>query len=157
MGFAADVQLTCTYVLASLSHLSRENNKEAVSKHHQLQPDPRSSPGGVAAADRTSDDGPLDFRVLRSKGPDFVHSNTHSLMCKPDEPRILAQNTRAAAIGVSESWLDDSVSDAEVEIRDASLCVVTDRVQVEVYVRTSGVTVPSTKEPISTTVLRWYG
>ena len=59
---------------------------------------------------------PLDYECLKSKGMNFIHLNTRSLLPKLDELRLLASNTKVAVIGITESWLDASVTDAEVEI-----------------------------------------
>ena len=53
---------------------------------------------------------------MKSKGLNFIHINTRSLLPKLEELRIIAAETRVAVIGVTETWLDYSVANAEVEI-----------------------------------------
>ena len=57
------------------------------------------------AADQATTERPLDFECLHSKGLNFIHLNTRSLLPKLDELRILAANTKVAVIGITESWL----------------------------------------------------
>ena len=56
------------------------------------------------------------YRCFRKKGLHFIHMNTRSLLPKIDEICHIANETGAAVIGVTETWLDSSVSDAEIEI-----------------------------------------
>ena len=57
-----------------------------------------------------------DYKVFNKRGLHFIHINTRSLIPKLDEIRIIAHKTRAACICLTETWLDDSVPDAEVHI-----------------------------------------
>ena len=59
----------------------------------------------------------LDFyECFKKKGLHFVHVNARSILPKISELRLIAANSKAAVIGVSETWLDDSVNDSEVSI-----------------------------------------
>ena len=51
-------------------------------------------------------------------GLHFVHLNTRSLLPKIDERRILAKNTNAACICVTETWLDGTIFDSEISIEN---------------------------------------
>ena len=51
-----------------------------------------------------------------TRGLHFLHLNTNSLLAKTDEFRLIAQKTNAAVIGISETKLDQSVLDGEVNI-----------------------------------------
>ena len=73
----------------------------------------------------------------------FIHLNTRSLLPKLDELRLLAANTKVAVIGITESWLDASVTDAEVEI-PGYLIVRHDRNRTGGGVCISGAILPST-------------
>lgn len=53
-----------------------------------------------------------NYECLRSKGLNITHLNARSLLDKLDEICI---NTNLAVIGITESWLDNTVSDSEVE------------------------------------------
>ena len=50
-----------------------------------------------------------------------MHLNARSLLPKLDELNVLASKTKAAVIGVSETWLDESVEDSEVELPGYSI------------------------------------
>lgn len=53
------------------------------------------------------------------KGEDLVvgHLNIRSLVNKHDELRVfMEKRSRALVLGLSETWLDDSISDAELEV-----------------------------------------
>ena len=52
----------------------------------------------------------------------MIHINARSLLPKMSEIRLLATKTKAAVISITESWLDESVINAEVNIHD--YCVV---------------------------------
>ena len=54
------------------------------------------------------------FHPFRRSGLNFIHLNTRSLKPKISELKLLANNTKAAAICISETWLDSSISDAEI-------------------------------------------
>ena len=56
------------------------------------------------------------YQALWSKGLSFVHVNARSILLKNDELHTLAASTKVAAIGVTETWLDTSVSDSEITI-----------------------------------------
>jgi hypothetical protein len=60
--------------------------------------------------------GIANYNVFKQRGLHFIHLNVRSLISKLDEVRLLAVNTRAACICITESWLDDSISDSEVSI-----------------------------------------
>jgi hypothetical protein len=55
------------------------------------------------------------------KGLVFVHLNARSLINKVDQLRILAESTKASIIGVTETWLDNTISDSEISIPDFSI------------------------------------
>ena len=64
--------------------------------------------------------GPISFHneynCFQTKGLHFIHLNTRSLPPKVDELRLIASSSKAAIIGITETWLDDSVSDTEINI-----------------------------------------
>lgn len=65
------------------------------------------------------------------KGGDLVvgHLNIRSLVNKHDELRVfMEKRSRALVLGLSETWLDDSISDAELEYQ-GSIC--TERTGIE--------------------------
>ena len=56
------------------------------------------------------------FECFKQKGLHFIHINVRSLIPKVDELRLIARNSNAAVIGVSETWLDSTVMDSEIKI-----------------------------------------
>jgi len=58
----------------------------------------------------------IDFSCLNQKGLHFLHLNIRSLLPKIHELRTLACKTKAAVICISESWIDDSVTEDEIHI-----------------------------------------
>ena len=59
-----------------------------------------------------------EWNIFKSRGLHFIHFNINSLLPKIDELRIIAKSTNAAIIGISESKLDESVLEPEIEIDD---------------------------------------
>ena len=53
---------------------------------------------------------------FRKRGLHFLHLNINSLLPKIDELRLIAKNSNAAFIGITESKLDKTVLDNEVRI-----------------------------------------
>ena len=58
------------------------------------------------------------FDIFKNKGLHMIHINARSLLPKMSEIRLLATRTKAAVISITESWLDESVTNAEVNIHD---------------------------------------
>ena len=56
------------------------------------------------------------FDCLHRKGLHCIHLNARSLLPKLSELRCLAIKTKVAVIGITETWLDDTVTDNEVAI-----------------------------------------
>lgn len=56
------------------------------------------------------------FSVLRKRGLHFLHLNIRSLLPKHDELCLLAKQSNADIICLSETWLDNSVFDSEISI-----------------------------------------
>ena len=64
--------------------------------------------------------------MFKQRGLHFIHLNINSLLPKIDELRLIALETKAAIIGISESKIDDTVLDAEIEIEGYAL-IISDR------------------------------
>ena len=64
---------------------------------------------------------PDTWKKFQQRGLHFIHLNINSLLPKIHELRHIAVETNAAVIGISESKLDDSVLNAEIEIEGYSL------------------------------------
>ena len=61
------------------------------------------------------------FQQFQRKGMHMIHLNARSLVNKIPELKIIAQKTRAAVIGISETWFDDTITDAEIAISGYSV------------------------------------
>ena len=59
-----------------------------------------------------------EWKISKSRGLHFIHLNINSLLPKIEELLIIAKSTIAAIIGISESKLDESVLEPEIEIVD---------------------------------------
>ena len=68
----------------------------------------------------TSKEGPNTdfsyFDCFNKKGLHCIHLNVRSLLPKIHEPRHIVQKTSASMIGITESWLDSTISDSENNI-----------------------------------------
>jgi hypothetical protein len=71
--------------------------------------------------------GPVDnvsqsqYNIFNKRGLHFLHLNTRSLLPKIDELRIIARKTKAAFLGLTETWLDDTISDNEISIQNYNI------------------------------------
>ena len=61
------------------------------------------------------------FEPFRKRGLHFLHINVNSLLSKIDELRDVVGHTKPAILGITESKLDSSVSDQEVNISGYSI------------------------------------
>ena len=61
-------------------------------------------------------DSGADSAYFRSKGLHFISLNARSLLPKISELRLFAQNAKPATICISETWLDDSITNAEIDL-----------------------------------------
>ena len=59
--------------------------------------------------------------VFRSKGIHLIHLNVNSLLPKIDEIRYIAERTKAAVIGITESKVDESIFQSEIQIDNYDL------------------------------------
>ena len=56
------------------------------------------------------------YECFAKKGLHFIHANVRSIFHKLSDLKIIANNSRAAVIGITETWLDSSYTDACVAI-----------------------------------------
>ena len=56
------------------------------------------------------------WNPFKKRGLHFLHLNVNSLLPKIDELRYIVKKSNAAIIGITESKLDDSIMDCEIEI-----------------------------------------
>ena len=61
------------------------------------------------------------FEPFRKQGLHFLHINVNSLPSKIDELRDIVSCTKPAILGITETKLDSSVSDQEINISDYSI------------------------------------
>ena len=57
-----------------------------------------------------------DWKAFNKRGLHLIHLNINNLLSKIDELREIARKTRATVIGITESKLDGSVLDWEINI-----------------------------------------
>ena len=57
-----------------------------------------------------------DMKFTKQRGFHMLHVNINSLLPKIDELRAIAESTKVALIGITESKLDSSVTDSEISI-----------------------------------------
>ena len=57
------------------------------------------------------------FEPFCKHGLHFLHINVNSLLSKIDELRDVVGHTKPAIVGITESKLDSSVSDQEVNVK----------------------------------------
>ena len=62
---------------------------------------------------RSLDINPTIWEPLNKKGLHFLHVNINILLSKKDEIRCIANKTKAAIIGITESKFDHTVPDSE--------------------------------------------
>ena len=62
-----------------------------------------------------------EWNVFKHRGLYFLNLNINSLLLKTDKLRYIAKLTNAAATGISESKLDDSVLKSEIQINEYDL------------------------------------
>ena len=55
------------------------------------------------------------WKPFENKTLHFLHLNANSILLKSDELKSIAENTEGAVIGITESKIDNSMSDSEVE------------------------------------------
>ena len=62
-----------------------------------------------------------EWNVFRSKGIHLIHLNVNSLLPKVDKIRYLAERTKVAVIEITESQLDESIFQSEIQIDNYDL------------------------------------
>ena len=66
------------------------------------------------------------FEPFHKQGLHFLHINVNSLLSKTDELRHVVGHSKSAMLGITESKLDNSVSDQEINISGYSILGVTE-------------------------------
>ena len=57
-----------------------------------------------------------NWKLFNKRGLHFIHLNINSVLSKIDELRIIANKSKASGIGITESKLDKTVLDGEINI-----------------------------------------
>ena len=105
-------------IYASFLKLNRINNKcflpilLILSGDISLNPEPFSNNQSLHSN---------EWNVFRSKGIHLIHLNVNNLLPKIDEIRYIADRTKAAVIGITESNLDESIFRSEIQIDNYDL------------------------------------
>ena len=89
-------------------------NKDSIFKLLLLLSGDISLNPGPSHINQTSDNNEWD--VFKARGLHFIHININSLLPKIEELCRIACQSKAAVIGISESKLDNSIFDSEIEI-----------------------------------------
>ena len=76
---------------------------------------------GDVSLNRYLPDNDNKFEPFHKRGLHFLHINVNSLLSKIDELRDVVDHTKPAILGITESKLDSSVSDQEVDITGCSI------------------------------------
>jgi len=63
----------------------------------------------------------IDYSCFRNKGLHFTHLNIRSLLPKLSELKTIILNTNVAVLSFSETWLDNTITDSEIEIQGYSI------------------------------------
>ena len=63
-----------------------------------------------------SQENDISYDCFKQRGLHFLHLNINSVLTKIDQVRIIAQKTNVAVFGLSESKIDNSVPDNEINI-----------------------------------------
>ena len=59
--------------------------------------------------------------MFKTKGLHFLHLNARSLLPKMSELKLVAIRTKAAILSITETWLDETVTNQEVQIENYSV------------------------------------
>ena len=90
----------------TISNLKRMNNKSFLRIVLILSVDISLNPGPVYNNQSLHLNA---WNVFRSKGIHLIHLNVNGLLPKVDEIRYIAERTKPAVIGITESKLDESI------------------------------------------------
>ena len=86
-------------------------------EHDETEPEPAPNQDGHHSY---SDD--QVYEHFTQKGLHFPHLNARSLPPIISDVRYLARCSRAALIGITETWLDSSIMDSEITIEGYNIC-----------------------------------
>ena len=104
----------------TLSQIKIQNRDKFFKFLFLLSGDVELNPGPVQLEDN-SQCLPDNYHCFKERGLHFVHLNINSILPKIDELRLIAQNTNAAVIGLTETKLDETILNEEIEINGYTL------------------------------------
>ena len=102
----------------TIPKLKRQNNKSFLRILLILSGDISLNPGPVYNNQSLHSN---EWNVFRSKGIHLIYLNVNSLLTKTDEICYIAECTKVAVIGITESKLDESIFQSEIEIDNYDL------------------------------------
>ena len=82
------------------------------------------------------------------KGLHCIHLNVRSLLPKMSQLRIIANKTSAAVIALTETWIDNSVTNSEISIDGYTVLRKDEKDTAEVFASILKITLLLTKETI---------
>ncbi len=100
--------------LVALSKLKIQNRNQFLKLLLLLSGDIELNPGPTQLDEKT-------FSCFKERGLHFFHVNINSVLPKIDELRLIAKQSNAAVIGLTETKLDDTVVNGEIEIEGYTL------------------------------------
>ena len=107
------ITLHKNFVFLAVTNLKHKNYTNFYKFLLLLSGDVSLNPGPVQ---RSPDISSTIWEPLNKKGLHFLHININSLLSKKDEIRCIVNKTKAAIIGITESKLDHTVPDSELNI-----------------------------------------
>ena len=106
--------------IAALSQIKIQNHGKFFKFLLLLSVDTELNPGPVQLADNSQF--PCEnYHCFKKRGMHLVHLNINSILPKIDELRLIAQNTNAAVIGLTETKPDETILNEEIEINGYTL------------------------------------
>ena len=106
------------YKFHAIPKLKRMNNKSFLRILLILSGDISLNPGPVYNNQSLHSN---EWNVFRSKEIHLIHLNVNSIYPKIDEIHYIAEHTKAAVIGITESKLNESIFQSEIEIDNYDL------------------------------------
>jgi hypothetical protein len=121
-----DLKLNANHPTRRKKHHRKKNltHHEESFLNELTEPEPITEPNPPPAIDNdliTATAVDSQFDCFLNNGLHFIHLNVRSLLPKISEIRIIASKTKAAIICLSETWIDDSVTDSEISIAGYSV------------------------------------
>lgn len=112
-----NLETNIKYYMLSFLVLSRKNQTNYLCSLILLSGDISLNPGPPVDMTTVNE----DWNVFKKRGFHMAHVNINSLLPKIDELRAIAFSTKIAIIGITESKLDNTVTDSEVSIEGYNL------------------------------------